>query len=69
MTSINARIAQELNVQVAQIDAAVSLFEEGATVPFVARYRKEKTGGLDDTQLRRIEERLGRLWQLYSASR
>ena len=64
MTSINARIAQELNVQVAQIDAAVALFEEGATVPFVARYRKEKTGGLDDTQLRRIEERLGYLRQL-----
>ena len=64
MSLINARIARELNVQLAQIDAAVALFEEGATVPFVARYRKEKTGGLDDTQLRRIEERLGYLRQL-----
>jgi uncharacterized protein len=64
MTSINARIAKELNVQVGQVDAAVELFGEGATVPFVARYRKEKTGGLDDTQLRKIEERLGYLRQL-----
>ena len=64
MTSINARIAQELNVQVGQVAAAVELFGEGATVPFVARYRKEKTGGLDGTQLRKIEERLGYLRQL-----
>ncbi len=64
MQSINARIAKELNVQVGQIDAVVALFAEGATVPFVARYRKEKTGGLDDTQLRKIEERLGYLGQL-----
>jgi protein Tex len=64
MTSINARIAKELNVQVGQVAAAVELFGEGATVPFVARYRKEKTGGLDDTQLRKIEERLGYLRQL-----
>ena len=64
MTSINERIAQELNVQVAQVNAAVELFGEGATVPFVARYRKEKTGGLDDTQLRKIDERLGYLRQL-----
>lgn len=64
MTSINARIAKELNVHTSQIDAAVALFEDGATVPFVARYRKEKTGGLDDTQLRKIEERLAYLRQL-----
>jgi protein Tex len=64
MTTINARIAKELNVQVGQVAAAVELFVEGATVPFVARYRKEKTGGLDDTQLRKIEERLGYLRQL-----
>src|SRR5688572_26961713 len=64
MTSINARIAKELNVQVGQVDAAVELFGEGATVPFVARYRKEKTGGLDDTQLRKIEDRLSYLRQL-----
>lgn len=64
MTTINARIAKELNVQVGQVAAAVELFGEGATVPFVARYRKEKTGGLDDTQLRKVEERLGYLRQL-----
>jgi len=64
VTSINARIARELNVKVGQVAAAVELFGEGSTVPFVARYRKEKTGGLDDTQLRTIEERLGYLRQL-----
>ena len=64
MTRIEARIADELNVLVHQIDAVVTLFGEGATVPFVARYRKEKTGGLDDTQLRKIEERLSYLRQL-----
>ena len=61
MASINARIAKELNVQTAQVAAAVDLLGEGATVPFIARYRKEKTGGLDDTQLRKLEERLGYL--------
>lgn len=64
MSSIEGRIANELNVQVGQVNAAMALFGEGATVPFVARYRKEKTGGLDDTQLRKIEERLGALRQL-----
>ena len=64
MTTINERIAKELNVQVGQVAAAVELFGEGATVPFVARYRKEKTDGLDDTQLRKIEERVGYLRQL-----
>ena len=64
MTPINERIAKELNVQVGQITAAVELFGEGATVPFVARYRKEKTGGLDDTQLRQIQERVDYLRQL-----
>ena len=61
---INARIASELNVQLIQVAAAVDLLNEGATVPFIARYRKEKTGGLDDTQLRRLEERLGYLSEL-----
>ena len=61
---INARIAKELNVQPAQVAAAVGLLGEGATVPFIARYRKEKTGGLDDTQLRKLEERLGYLTEL-----
>lgn len=64
MDSINARIAKELNVQMGQVAAAVNLLGEGATVPFIARYRKEKTGGLDDTQLRKLEERLGYLTDL-----
>ena len=61
MNQINAQIAKELNVQPAQVNAAVDLLGDGATVPFIARYRKEKTGGLDDTQLRKLEERLGYL--------
>ncbi|WP_045835348.1 Tex family protein [Hyphomicrobium sp. 99] len=64
MDLINTRIAKELNVQPAQVTAAVDLLKEGATVPFIARYRKEKTGGLDDTQLRKLEERLGYLTEL-----
>ena len=64
MSAITARIASELNVQVGQVAAAVELLGEGATVPFIARYRKEKTGGLDDTQLRKLEERLDYLRQL-----
>ncbi|MGE5517153.1 MAG: Tex family protein [Bacteroidota bacterium] len=57
-TSIISRIAQELGVRDAQVLATVQLLDEGSTVPFVARYRKEATGGLDDTQLRTLEERL-----------
>lgn len=52
------RIADELSVQPRQVAAAVQLLDEGATVPFIARYRKEVTGNLDDTQLRTLEERL-----------
>ncbi|HEX3381159.1 MAG TPA: Tex family protein [Paraburkholderia sp.] len=52
------RIATELSVQPRQVSAAVELLDEGATVPFIARYRKEVTGNLDDTQLRNLEERL-----------
>jgi len=52
------RIAEELAVKNQQVAAAVGLLDEGATVPFIARYRKEVTGGLDDTQLRKLEERL-----------
>ena len=55
---IAARIAQELNVREVQVSAAMDLFDGGATVPVVARYRKEATGGLDDTQLRTLDERL-----------
>ncbi len=58
MNTIHARIAQELNAQLQQVNAAVALLDEGATVPFISRYRKEVTGGLDDTQLRTLEERL-----------
>ncbi len=58
MTPISKRIADELGVSQRQVDSAMSLLDEGSTVPFIARYRKEATGGLDDTQLRRLEERL-----------
>jgi uncharacterized protein len=64
MDRIVQRIAGELGVGVGQVAAAVELIGEGATVPFIARYRKEKTGGLDDTQLRKLEERLGYLREL-----
>ena len=59
MNTINQRIADELGVGSGQVSAVVELLAEGATVPFIARYRKEKTGGLDDTQLRKLVERLG----------
>jgi uncharacterized protein len=64
LPAIETRIAQELNVHPNQVAAAVALLDDGATVPFVARYRKEATGGLDDTQLRHLEERLGYLREL-----
>ncbi|HET9651940.1 MAG TPA: Tex-like N-terminal domain-containing protein, partial [Usitatibacter sp.] len=57
-------IAEELRARPAQVEAAVTLLDEGATVPFIARYRKEATGNLDDTQLRNLEERLGYLREL-----
>lgn len=57
-------IASELQARKEQIDAAVRLLDEGNTVPFIARYRKEVTGGLDDTQLRQLETRLGYLREL-----
>src|SRR6476620_116133 len=55
---ITQLIATELSVGPPQVGAAVALLDEGATVPFIARYRKEVTGNLDDTQLRNLEERL-----------
>jgi uncharacterized protein len=58
------RIAEELSVNSRQVSAAVALLDEGATVPFIARYRKEATGGLDDSQLRLLEERLTYLREL-----
>ena len=57
-------IAQELNVREQQVTATITLLDDGATVPFVARYRKEATGGLDDTQLRTLYTRLGYLREL-----
>jgi protein Tex len=64
MQHLIAQIAQELQVQPRQIEAAVALLDGGATVPFIARYRKEATGGLDDIQLRALEQRLGYLREL-----
>ncbi|ODC02452.1 RNA-binding transcriptional accessory protein [Terasakiispira papahanaumokuakeensis] len=64
MPSISQRIAEELSVRDAQVAAAIDLLDGGATVPFVARYRKEATGGLDDGQLRQLEERLRYLREL-----
>ncbi len=61
---IVARIAEELSARPAQVTAAVELIDGGATVPFIARYRKEATGGLDDTQLRMLEQRLSYLREL-----
>ena len=57
-------IAQELNVRLEQVTATVTLIDDGNTVPFIARYRKEVTGGLDDTQLRTLDSRLSYLREL-----
>jgi protein Tex len=62
--SVNQRIAIELGVREGQVTAAVDLLDGGATVPFIARYRKEMTGALDDAQLRTLEERLRYLREL-----
>ncbi|WP_246098204.1 Tex family protein [Rhodococcus spelaei] len=64
LKSVNARIAAELDVREEQVRAAVDLLDGGATVPFIARYRKEVTGTLDDAQLRLLEERLRYLREL-----
>ena len=64
LPSIEQRLAQELSAKPAQVAAAIALMDEGATVPFIARYRKEATGGLDDAQLRLLEERLSYLREL-----
>jgi len=64
MKSIFQRISDELVVKENQVVAAVELLDEGATVPFIARYRKEVTGGLDDVQLRQLEERLNYMREL-----
>ena len=62
--NIEQNIATELGVKLSQVEATVTLLDEGSTVPFISRYRKEVTGGLDDTQLRTLEERLNYLREL-----
>jgi uncharacterized protein len=64
LPSIEQRLALELSAKPVQVAAAIALLDEGATVPFIARYRKEATGGLDDIQLRLLEERLRYLREL-----
>ena len=64
MANIYRQIAEELGVREQQVEATVTLLDGGATVPFVARYRKEITGALDDAQLRTLEERLNYLREL-----
>ena len=64
MLDINRTIAQELSVSPAQIESVIKLIDEGSTIPFIARYRKEATGGLDDARLRTLEERLTYLRKL-----
>jgi uncharacterized protein len=66
MNSIVRQIAAEIQVQDHQVQAAISLLDSGATVPFIARYRKEATGGLDDVHLRELEYRLGYLRELHA---
>jgi len=62
--NITQILSQELSATTAQINAAIKLLDDGATVPFIARYRREATGGLDDTQLRQLAERLQYLREL-----
>jgi uncharacterized protein len=62
--NIEQNIANELGVKLIQVEATITLLDEGSTVPFISRYRKEVTGGLDDTQLRTLEERLNYLREL-----
>lgn len=65
MSSIAQLIADELAIRTEQVEATIQLINEGATIPFIARYRKEKTGALDDTQLRKLDERLTYLSELH----
>ena len=58
IANIHTKLAKELGIKPAQVNAFVKLYDEGATVPFIARYRKEKTQGLDDSQLRALEKGL-----------
>ncbi|HRL65515.1 MAG TPA: Tex family protein [Ottowia sp.] len=65
MQAISSQIANELQVREAQVQAAIDLLDGGATVPFIARYRKEATGGLDDVQMRELEAKLSYLRELH----
>ena len=65
MTDLVQQLASELAVRPNQVEAAIRLIDEGASVPFIARYRKEVTQGLDDTQLRQLDTRLAYLRDLY----
>lgn len=58
MKNISSRLAEELKITLKQVDSVIEMLDEGATVPFIARYRKERTGGLDDVVLRSLSERL-----------
>ena len=58
---INAKLSEELSIKPAQVEAAVKLIDDGNTIPFIARYRKEVTGSLDDEQLRALYDRLNYL--------
>lgn len=64
--TIEQQLATELSIKPAQVVATLALLDQGATLPFIARYRKEQTGALDDTQLRQLHERLGQLRELSS---
>lgn len=64
MESIQSRLSEELNISVKQIENVIEMLDEGNTVPFIARYRKERTGGLDDAVLRKLYERLNYLRNL-----
>ena len=64
LPSIEQRLAEELGVRREQVAATVALLDDGASVPFIARYRKEATGALDDIQLRALAERLSYLREL-----
>jgi protein Tex len=64
MQSLHPLLAQELNLQLHQVESALALLEEGATVPFIARYRKERTGAMDEIQLRNLFDRYGYLTEL-----
>ena len=58
MITINEKLAKEFSIAVKQVNSVIEMLDEGSTVPFIARYRKERTGGLDDTVLRNLYERL-----------